>query len=93
VWTQESCLQELRKHFLVKCSFSEIQVKKANFALFFKKPYYYEGNIVPPINETDDKSPRAEQAALELAFHYNDATTVTVCGHSDCKVSERLFIG
>ena len=41
---------------------------------------------MPNYSVLNPKTPRAEEAALELACLWNDIDTVVICGHSDCKV-------
>ena len=48
---------------------------------------YKLGNLLPNYSVLNPKTPRAEEAALELACQWNDIDTVVICGHSDCKVT------
>ena len=50
------------------------------------------GNLTPNYSVLNPKTPRAEEAALELACQWNDIDTVVICGHSDCKVDINLKI-
>ncbi len=45
------------------------------------------GSLLPNYKVLDAKTPRPEEAALELACLYNNIDTVVLAGHSDCKVS------
>ncbi len=45
---------------------------------------------MPNYDILNPKTPRPEQAALELACLY-DIDTIVICGHSDCKVIFNSF--
>ena len=47
---------------------------------------YKLGNLLPNYSVLNPKTPRAEEAALELACQWNDIDTIVIVGHSDCKV-------
>jgi carbonic anhydrase len=49
------------------------------------------GNILPDYNILNPKTPKAEEAALELAFLHNDIDTLVICGHSDCKAMNLVY--
>lgn len=50
-----------------------------------------KGNLIPNFNVLNPKTPRPEEAALELACVYNNIDTIVLSGHSDCKVDPRYY--
>ncbi len=53
--------------------------------------FYKLGNLIPDYSVLDPKTPRAEEAAIELACLWNDIDTLVICGHSDCKVLIKIL--
>ncbi len=49
------------------------------------------GSLVPNYNVLDPKTPRPEEAALELALLHYNVDTIVVSGHSDCKVKNNAI--
>jgi len=49
------------------------------------------GSLIPNYNVLNPKTPRPEEAALELACLYNNIDTVVVCGHADCKAMNLVY--
>ena len=49
------------------------------------------GSILPNYNVLNPKTPRPEEAALELACLYNKIDTMVLAGHSDCKAMNLVY--
>jgi carbonic anhydrase len=49
------------------------------------------GSLLPNYNVLNPKTPRPEEAALELACLYNNIDTMVLAGHSDCKAMNLVY--
>ena len=50
------------------------------------------GNLIPNYSILNPRTPRPEEAALELALVHNSVNTIVLCGHSDCKVKTHFDV-